>query len=107
MRKAVRSIVVGSPNSAVKRITGLRADGLESEPVLSTPEVQIQKPDFLVENHNSIFLLRPLSDAARNWVDEHIGQDNGYQPYFPTVVIDHSYISDIVLGIQNDGLVCL
>jgi hypothetical protein len=72
----------------------------------SRSEVPVQKPDFLVENHNSIFLLRPLSDAARNWVEEHIGQDNGYQPYFPTVVIDHSYISDIVVGIQNDGLVC-
>jgi hypothetical protein len=62
--------------------------------------------DFVVEDHGSIFLLRPLNDAARNWVEEHIGQDNGYQPYFPTVVIDHSCISDIVVGIQNDGLVC-
>jgi hypothetical protein len=77
-----------------------------AEKRVSHSEVPVQTPDFLVENHNSIFLLRPLTDAARNWVEEHIGQDNGYQPYFPTVVIDHSYISDIVVGIQNDGLVC-
>ena len=62
-------------------------------------------PDFLVENHgSSIFLLRPVSESARVWVDEHIGADNGFQPYWPTVVIEHRYIADIVAGIQNDGL---
>ena len=60
--------------------------------------------DFLIENHGSIFLLRPVTDAGRDWVDEHIGADNGYQPYWPTVVVEHRFISDIVAGIQNDGL---
>ena len=62
-------------------------------------------PDFHVENHGSIFLLLPLTPAARIWTDEHIGPDNGFQPYYPTVVVEHRYISDIVDGIQNDGLV--
>jgi len=61
-------------------------------------------PDFLVENHGSIFLLKPLTPSATNWVEEHIGSDNGYQPYYPTVVVEHHYIADIVAGIQNDGL---
>lgn len=60
--------------------------------------------DFLCENHGSIFLLRPLTPSATSWIEEHIGQDNGYQPYFPTVVVEHRYIADIVAGIQNDGL---
>ena len=60
--------------------------------------------DFLCENHGSIFLLRPLTSSATSWIEEHIGQDNGYQPYFPTVVVEHRYIADIVEGIQNDGL---
>jgi hypothetical protein len=60
--------------------------------------------DFLCENHGSIFLLRPLTSSATSWIEEHIGQDNGYQPYFPTVVVEHRYIADIVAGIQNDGL---
>ncbi len=63
--------------------------------------------DFSVENHGSIFLLRPHSDAAREWVEEHIGSDNGFQPYWPTVVVEHRYIADIVQGIQNDGLAVL
>jgi hypothetical protein len=62
------------------------------------------EPAFVVENHGSIFLLKPLTPFATSWVEEHIGQENGYQPYFPTVVVEHRYIADIVAGIQNDGL---
>lgn len=31
--------------------------------------------DFSVENHGSIILLRPLTEAAQDWVDEHIPDD--------------------------------
>ncbi len=64
-------------------------------------------PDFIVENHHSIFLLRPQNEQAIAWVNEHIGADNGFQPYWPTVVIEHRYIADIVAGIQSDGLAVL
>ena len=60
--------------------------------------------DFLCENHGSIFLLRPLTPSATSWLEEHIGQDNGFQSYWPTCVIEHRYISDIIAGIQGDGL---
>jgi hypothetical protein len=60
--------------------------------------------DFILEDHSSIFLLRPQNDQAIAWVDEHIGADNGYQPHYPTVVVEHRYIADIVEGIANDGL---
>jgi hypothetical protein len=66
---------------------------------------KINPSDFIVENHGSIFLLRPVSDAASQWIDDHIGRDNGYQPYYPTVVIEHRYITNIVEGIVADGLV--
>jgi hypothetical protein len=64
-------------------------------------------PDFIVENYGSIFLLRPQNGQAIAWVNEHIGADNGFQPYWPTVVIEHRYIADIVAGIQSDGLAVL
>ncbi len=61
--------------------------------------------DFLCENHGSIFLLRPLTPSATSWIEEHIGQDNGYQPHYPhSIVVEHRYIADIILDIQNDGL---
>jgi hypothetical protein len=62
--------------------------------------------DFIVDGGGSLFFLHPLSDAGCAWVEENIGQENGYQPYWPTVVIEHRFISDIVRGIQNAGLVC-
>ena len=62
-------------------------------------------PDISIENHGSIFLITPLTPAAIAWIEENIGADNGYQPYFPAVVIEHRYIADIVAGIQNDGLI--
>jgi hypothetical protein len=60
--------------------------------------------DFAIESHGSIFLLKPLTPSAITWFEEHIAQDNGYQPHFPAVVVEHRYIADIVAGIQNDGL---
>jgi len=62
-------------------------------------------PDFTVENHGSIFLLQPQNKQAIDWVDEHIGQSNGFQPYSPTIAVEHRYIADIVAGIRNDGWV--
>ena len=61
-------------------------------------------PDFELQNHGSIFLLVPQTLSARAWIDDHIGKDNGYQPHYPTVVVEHRYIADIVAGIQDDGL---
>jgi len=61
--------------------------------------------DFELQNHGSIFLLIPQTLSARIWIDDHIGKHNGYQPHYPTVVIEHRYIADIVEGIVADGLV--
>jgi hypothetical protein len=61
-------------------------------------------PDFLVENHGSILRLRPLTPSATDWIEEHIGQKNGYQLYFPIVVVEPRYIAKIAAGIQNCGL---
>jgi hypothetical protein len=60
--------------------------------------------DFICDNYGSIFLLTPLTPTATSWLDEHIGQDNGFQPCWPTCVVEHRYIWPILEGIQNDGL---
>jgi len=60
--------------------------------------------DFAIENHGSIFLLKPYTKAAKAWVNENIGQDNGYQPMWPTVVLEVRYVDNVLQGIANDGL---
>ena len=59
-------------------------------------------PDFEDENHQSIFLLLPLTPAAESWIQEYLPQDCTY--FGSAVVIECRYIADIVHGIQNDGL---
>jgi hypothetical protein len=60
--------------------------------------------DFSFENHGSLCLLRPLTPFAVEWVNENIGQNNGFQPYWPTVVIEPRYCEAIFEGIAADGL---
>jgi len=63
---------------------------------------QSKGPDFIVENHGSIFLLQPLTPAANSWVEENLPE--GHMTFGGSVVVEHRYIGDIVQGIQSDGL---
>lgn len=60
-------------------------------------------PDFHLDNHGSICILFADSDAAKQWVAEHIPSDaqtwgrNG-------TVIEPRYVATIVAGFQGDGL---
>ena len=64
-----------------------------------------ERIDFTLNPQGTIALLCPQTDAARKWVEEHIGQDNGFQPWWPTVVIEHRYVQAILDGIEGDGLI--
>jgi hypothetical protein len=58
--------------------------------------------DFEVQNHGSIFLLCPLTQSASAWVEEHLPED--ILTFGRGICVEHRYISDIVAGIQRDGL---
>lgn len=60
--------------------------------------------DINVRDEGSIILLEPQSPTGRDWIDEHIGPDNGYQPMYPTVVCEHRYADDVIEGMLGDGL---
>jgi hypothetical protein len=62
-------------------------------------------PDFLVENHFSLFLLFPRSDAAKIWCDEHLPADR--MTWGSGIVIECRYVWPLLEGIQNDGLVAV
>ena len=59
--------------------------------------------DFLVENHFSIFLIRPISPAGFAWIEEHLPPDR--ITFGNAVAIDHRCIWAILVGLQDDGLV--
>jgi len=60
-------------------------------------------PDFFCENHGSIFLLRPISQSAHSWIEEHLPSDA--QWFGNGVVVEHRYVWAILAGLQDDGLV--
>jgi hypothetical protein len=59
--------------------------------------------DFHLENHGTIFLLRPISDPAQAWVDERLPEDATW--FCGAVVVEHRYIGAIVEGAIADGMV--
>ena len=50
----------------------------------------------------SIYLLNPLSDSAKTWIQEHISED--HQTFGGRIVIEHRYVDDIYHGLISAGL---
>lgn len=61
--------------------------------------------DMQVENHGSIFLLRGISEAGKDWINEHLPMDvDTTTTWFQAVVVEHRFIEAIVMGAIADGL---
>jgi hypothetical protein len=61
--------------------------------------------DFQLENHGSLFLLRALSSAAKDWMGEHLPIDNPETQFWgDSIVIEPRYVAPIVDGILADRL---
>lgn len=58
--------------------------------------------DFQVEDHGSLILLRPMTEAAEQWVADFIPAEA--IRFGEAVVVEPRYISNIVHGISGDGL---
>jgi hypothetical protein len=58
--------------------------------------------DIQVENHGSIFLLRPMSSPGQDWLEANIQPDA--QMFGNAVACEPRYVSDIVRGARVDGL---
>jgi hypothetical protein len=58
--------------------------------------------DFIFTYHGTIGLLRPLTEAAEEWLDANIADDA--QWFGNALAIEHRYIDAIIDGIINDGL---
>jgi hypothetical protein len=59
-------------------------------------------PDFIVENHGTIFLLQPLTPAAISWIQGNLPEDQ--MTSGSAVVVEHRYIGDIVPGAMFGGM---
>lgn len=58
--------------------------------------------DFILQDHGSISLLTPITEAAREWVAEHLPED---APIFGlSFAIEHRCVEPILHGIADAGL---
>jgi hypothetical protein len=58
--------------------------------------------DFDLSDHGTLYLLKPLTPAARAWIEEHLPEDAAR--WCGAIVVEHRFIGDIVGGAIGDGL---
>lgn len=60
--------------------------------------------DVVVSGDGTLFAIRPLTDAARRWIDENVSAE-GWMWLGNTLYVEHRYIADIVAGMEDAGLI--
>lgn len=73
------------------------------EPKLEGVEHKCKDVDFTVQGEGSVYLLQPLTPAAKEWIESHLATQS-WQRFGTAIAIEHRYICDIVDGIKADGL---
>jgi hypothetical protein len=63
------------------------------------------KQDFTVNNHGRVVIIRPNTRAGIDWANKYIGEGNGWQPLWPAMLFEQRYLSEVINGIQADGLI--
>ena len=58
--------------------------------------------DVQVVCHGSLWLVDPLTEAARAWITEHVPDDA--QWWASRLVVEPRYVHDLVVGMRDDGL---
>jgi len=62
-------------------------------------------PDFYLESHGRIWLLRPYSAAAVKRIDNNIGPE--CMTFGSAIALEPRYVDNIAHGIRCDGLTVL
>jgi hypothetical protein len=60
--------------------------------------------DARFENHGSIWLFRPLTQAACDWLAAHCPPDEEHQHYHGSLAVDCRYVVLIYEAASADGL---
>jgi hypothetical protein len=59
--------------------------------------------DLVFENHFSLFLIRPVSQTGKQWLDENVGDENTLT-FGGAVVCEPRYVEAIAHGAIEAGL---
>ena len=61
-------------------------------------------PDVLVANEGTVFLFNPLTERAKDWIDDNVSSES-WQWLGTTLVVDHRYAWGLAEGMNDAGLV--
>jgi hypothetical protein len=70
--------------------------------LLAAKRRDAMRVDFELSGGGTVYLLRPVSRAAHNWVENHLPDDATW--FGGAVVVEHRYIGPIIGGAIGDGL---
>jgi len=59
--------------------------------------------DVRIENHGSIFLLLPVTQAAKAWLEENVDPES--QWWCGKLVVEHRYIRPLSRGLYDAGFI--
>ena len=60
-------------------------------------------PDVLIRNEGTVFLLCPLTPAAKQWIEDNVQPDA--QWFGQALVVEHRYVLGLLMGMRDAGLV--
>jgi hypothetical protein len=58
--------------------------------------------DVQVENHGSLMLFQPLTETARTWITDNVGDEVTF--FCGALVVEPRYAGNLFDGMVNDGL---
>jgi hypothetical protein len=67
--------------------------------------VEVVEPDVSINNHGSVCMVSALTDAAKDWVNEHVHLED-WQMWGAgvTFACEPRYVDNLIDGMVNDGL---
>ena len=61
-------------------------------------------PDVIVDSYGSVVGLSPMTQAAREWIEENVAAES-WQWLGGVLNVESRYAADLVAGMQDDGLI--
>lgn len=58
--------------------------------------------DVVVTNHGTIILFEPRTEAAREWIDEHVTGETTW--FAGALAVEPRFADDLAAGMLGDGL---
>ena len=62
---------------------------------------EVAKPDFVFQDHGSVGVLTPMTDAARAWIESNV---EVAQTWAKGIAIEARYVGPVLAGLADAGL---